>query len=81
VAVQQMQGFSGMLNFDLVDPSKRADFISKLKVFVHAVSLGHDESLIFVYNDYNGHDFFRVSIGIEDASDLIADITQALAQI
>jgi len=37
--------------------------------------------LIFVYNDYNGHDFFRVSIGIEDASDLIADITQALANM
>ena len=81
VAAQQMQGFSGMLNFDLVDTSKRADFISKLKVFVHAVSLGHDESLIFVYNDYNGHDFFRVSIGIEDARDLITDITQALAAI
>ena len=36
---------------------------------------------LFVYNDYNGHEFFRVSIGIEDASDLIADITQALANM
>jgi methionine-gamma-lyase len=82
VAVQQMQGFSSMLNFDLVDQSKRAEFIAHLKVFVHAVSLGHDESLIFVYTDAtNGESFYRVSIGIENAEDLIADLTQALAAI
>jgi cystathionine beta-lyase/cystathionine gamma-synthase len=82
VAVQQMQGFSSMLNFDLVDQSKRAEFIAHLKVFVHAVSLGHDESLIFVYTDAtNGESFYRVSIGIENAEDLIADLAQALAAI
>ena len=81
VATRQMDGYSGMLNFDLVDPTKRAAFIAELKVFVHAVSLGHDESLIFVYNDYADQHFFRVSIGIEDAADLIADLNQALAKI
>jgi cystathionine beta-lyase/cystathionine gamma-synthase len=81
VATRQMDGYSGMLNFDLVDPSKRAAFIAELKVFVHAVSLGHDESLIFVYHDYADQHFFRVSIGIEDAADLIADLNQALAKI
>lgn len=82
VAAQQMDGFSSMLNFDLVDQSKRAEFISYLKVFVHAVSLGHDESLIFVYTDAtNGESFYRVSIGIENVEDLIADLAQALSAI
>ena len=31
-----------------------------------------------VYDDYHGHDFFRVSIGLEDPQDLIADLDQAL---
>ncbi|MFZ9857703.1 MAG: trans-sulfuration enzyme family protein [Roseiflexaceae bacterium] len=82
VAVQQMDGFSSMLNFDLVDQSKRAELISRLKVFVHAVSLGHDESLIFVYTDATtGDSFYRVSIGIENVEDLIADLAQALSAI
>jgi cystathionine beta-lyase/cystathionine gamma-synthase len=80
-AAKQMHGYSGMLNFDLVDPTKRADFIANLRIFVHAVSLGHDESLIFVYHDYAGQEFFRVSIGIEDSADLVADLAQALAAI
>jgi methionine-gamma-lyase len=82
VAARQMDGFSSMLNFDLVDQSKRAAFISYLKVFVHAVSLGHDESLIFVYTDAtNGESFYRVSIGIENVEDLIADLAQALERL
>jgi methionine-gamma-lyase len=82
LATRQMPGgYSGMLNFDLVDPSKRAAFIAELKVFVHAVSLGHDESLIFVYHNYADEYFFRVSIGIEDAADLVGDLKQALAKI
>jgi cystathionine beta-lyase/cystathionine gamma-synthase len=82
VATRQMDGFSSMLNFDLVEQSKRAAFISYLKVFVHAVSLGHDESLIFVYTDAtNGESFYRVSIGIENVEDLIADLAQALERL
>lgn len=82
VAARQMDGFSSMLNFDLVDQSKRAAFISYLKVFVHAVSLGHDESLIFVYTDAtNGESFYRVSIGIENVEDLIADLAHALERL
>lgn len=82
LATRQMTGgYSGMLNFDLVDASKRAAFIAELRVFVHAVSLGHDESLIFVYHNYADEYFFRVSIGIEDAADLVADLKQALAKI
>lgn len=81
IAARQMRGFSGMLNFDIRAPERRADLIARLKIFTHAVSLGHDESLLFVYNDYHGNDLFRVSIGLEDADDLIADLAQALDAI
>ncbi len=81
IAARQMQGYSGMLNFDLHASNRRAELVGNLRIFTHAVSLGHDESLIFVYNDYQGQEFFRVSIGLEDAADLIADLEQALQKI
>ncbi|MCE5258723.1 MAG: aminotransferase class I/II-fold pyridoxal phosphate-dependent enzyme [Chloroflexi bacterium] len=78
IAVKQMDGFSGMLNFDIKgDPARRPDFLRKLKVFTHATCLGHDESLIMVY-EWDDEKFFRVSVGIESADDLIADLGQAL---
>jgi cystathionine beta-lyase/cystathionine gamma-synthase len=81
IAARQMRGFSGMLNFDLRAADRRADLIRGLQIFTHAVSLGHDESLIFVYSNYDGEEFFRVSVGLEDADDLIADLERALAAI
>jgi cystathionine beta-lyase/cystathionine gamma-synthase len=80
IAVKQMDGFSGMLNFDVTGGAagQRA-VIDRLRLFTHATSLGHDESLIMVYHDLDGTPFFRVSIGLEDPDDLIADLAQALA--
>ncbi len=79
IAARQMAGFSGMLNFDLrPEAGDRYEVLKKLRVFTHATSLGHDESLIMVYGDYRGGSCFRVSIGLEDAHDLIADLAQAL---
>ncbi len=47
VAQKQMAGFSGMLNFSLnIDLLKNFEFIKALKLIRHAVSLGHDQSLI-----------------------------------
>lgn len=78
VAARQMQGFSGMLNFDIKgDPAQRPELLKRLKVFTHATCLGHDESLIMVYT-WQEAKFFRVSIGLEDAEDLIADLDQGL---
>jgi methionine-gamma-lyase len=82
IAVKQMQGYSGMLNFDIkARPDQRPAFASKLKLFTYATCLGHEESLMMVYDDYKGNEFFRVSIGLEDAKDLIADLDQALRAI
>ena len=79
IATRQMHGFSGMLNFDIrPEAGDRYDLIKKLRVFTHATSLGHDESLIMIYDDYRGNAVFRVSIGLEDVHDLIADLNQAL---
>jgi cystathionine beta-lyase/cystathionine gamma-synthase len=76
---KQMHGFSGMFNFDIErNPTQRPELTSRLKLFTYATCLGHDESLITVYDDYKGSEFFWVSVGLEDPQDLIADLNQAL---
>lgn len=62
-------------------------FVSHLNVITSAVSLGHDESLIvflgenderqYLYPEEFHNGFFRFSVGIEDAEDIIADLEQA----
>ncbi len=48
LATRQMQGFSGMLNFSLdCGMMENFAFIKQLRLITHAVSLGHDQSLIF----------------------------------
>ena len=79
IAKKQMDGFSGMLNFDIKgDPKQRPAVVERLKLFTYATCLGHEESLIMVYDDFKGSEFFRVSVGLEDPEDLIADLDQAL---
>ena len=81
IACKQMTFFSGMLNFDLKgDPAQRSELLRRLKLFANATCLGHTESLIAVYC-WGADVFFRVSIGLEDPEDLIADLDQALAGI
>ena len=48
VAKKQMSGFSGMMNFSLdCEVLENLEFIKNLQLIAHAVSLGHDQSLIF----------------------------------
>jgi cystathionine gamma-synthase/methionine-gamma-lyase len=48
VAKKQMSGFSGMMNFTLdCEVLENLEFIKNLQLITHAVSLGHDQSLIF----------------------------------
>lgn len=66
-------------------------FVSRLRIIVSAVSLGHDESLIVflgedderreLFDERFRKGFLRFSVGIEDAEDLIADIDQALEAV
>lgn len=86
---QMAPGFGGVLSFGLkADHDAHNRFVSHLKVITSAVSLGHDESLIvflgedderqYLYPEKFSNGFFRFSVGIEDADDLIEDIRQAL---
>jgi methionine-gamma-lyase len=86
---QMHPGFGGVMAFGL-DAGHDAHnlFVSKLKIIVSAVSLGHDESLIvflgenderqYLYPEQYRGGFFRFSVGLEDADDLLRDIDQAL---
>jgi cystathionine gamma-lyase len=93
LAEEQMNGFGGMLTFFLkggLEDSKR--FLSSLNLFTLAESLGGVESLIEhpaimthasvpaeQRKQIGIHDnLIRVSVGIENADDLIADLDQAL---
>ena len=90
VAKKQMSpGYGGVLSFGLkADHDTHNRFVSYLKVITSAVSLGHDESLIvflgenderqYLYPEEFHNGFFRFSVGIEDAEDIIADLQQAL---
>lgn len=47
LAVRQMTGFSGMMNFSIAaELMDNFEFLNNLKLVTHAVSLGHDQSLI-----------------------------------
>ena len=94
LAKRQMAGFGGMLAFDLkggLDAACR--FCDRTKIFLLAVSLGGVESLI-VLPIYTSHyrmstvelkaagvepGTVRMSVGLEDPRDLIADLDQALS--
>ena len=94
IAVKQMSGFGGMVSFTFVSGKKEdsIQFLEKLKVFTLAESLGGVESLAnhpalmthaSIPEDKRKEvgitdDLVRLSVGIEDADDLIADLKQAL---
>jgi cystathionine gamma-synthase len=86
VAKKQMtDGFSGMVSLLIKGGFKEAQsFCTKLKLIIPATSLGGVESLAEHRKTIEGPDspvpdnLVRLSIGIENTDDLIADIAQAL---
>jgi len=86
VAARQMKGgFGGMLSLRAKGGAPGAlAFIGKLRVWKRATSLGGVESLVEHRASIEGPesstppDLLRMSVGLEDASDLIGDIEQAL---
>ena len=93
IAAAQMTGFGGMVCFDLGGRQERAEAVfDRLKVIQRAASLGGVESLISlpVLTSQWGHSaeqlkaagitrgMLRLSVGLEDVEDLIADLDQAL---
>lgn len=90
VAKKQMQGadgvpcFGGMMSILVKGGQKEAmELASKLKIFKHATSLGGVESLIEHRYSVEGihstspENLLRISVGIENIDDLIADFEQA----
>ena len=85
IAAAQMKEFSGMLSFELRDGKEAAmDVAAKTRIFTRATSLGGVESLIEHRASIEGpatrspESLLRLSIGLEHADDLIADLDQAL---
>lgn len=94
VAKEQMRGFGGMISFELKDDSveEAKRVLSSTKLFSLAESLGGVESLINHpatmthasiprekrIKDGLSDSLIRLSVGIEDADDLIADLAQAI---
>jgi cystathionine beta-lyase/cystathionine gamma-synthase len=96
IAKKQMRDFGGMMSFtlknDSVDVAKK--LLSSTQVITLAESLGGVESLINhpasmthasipreerIKNGLSDH-LIRISVGIEDIDDLIADMAQAIEQ-
>jgi cystathionine beta-lyase len=94
IAKKQMSGFGGMVTFTFKSGKKEEaiSFLEKVKVFTLAESLGGVESLanhpaLMTHASIPEEkrkeigitdDLVRLSVGVEDIDDLIADIEQAL---
>ncbi len=85
IARRQMSLFSGMLSFQVNGGGEAAMSVAaKTKIFTRATSLGGVESLIEHRASIEGpgttspENLLRLSIGLENADDLIEDLDQAL---
>jgi cystathionine gamma-lyase len=88
-----MQGFGGMISVELGDPGYARRVAERTRIFALAESLGGVESLIGHPASMTHasvpvemrrrlgltDSLIRLSVGIEDVDDLIADLEQALA--
>lgn len=93
ITLRQTTGFGGMISFELESEELAIQLLSNVKMILFAESLGGTETLI-TYPLTQTHEsipaetreklginerFIRISIGIEDVNDIIADLEQALA--
>lgn len=93
IAKKQMSAYGGMISIELAGGLEAAkSFCTKVKVFTLAESLGGTESLCshpptMTHASVSAEErrargisdgFIRLSVGIEDIEDLIADVRQAL---
>jgi cystathionine beta-lyase/cystathionine gamma-synthase len=93
VASKQMRLFGGMVSFEVADEAAAFRVLERLKIFALAESLGAVESLAEHparmthasipaaerQRSGVGDGLIRLSIGIEDVADLIADLENALS--
>ena len=95
IAARQQQGFGAMLSFELTDEASVQAFVEGLQCFTLAESLGGVESLIAHPATMThaamtpearraagiGDGLLRLSVGIEHADDLVADLSAALDRV
>jgi cystathionine beta-lyase/cystathionine gamma-synthase len=94
LARSQMKEFGTIVSFDLKGGAEASGrFADALQLFAMAASLGSTESLVVTARMMGGRDLtadqqavsaitdgtVRLSIGLEDVDDLVADVTQALS--
>jgi cystathionine beta-lyase/cystathionine gamma-synthase len=93
LAKKLLDGFGGLMSIELSGGADAADkFVRRLRMIAHASSLGGVDTLV-IEPRFSSHahmtsgeraaigipdGFLRLSIGIENAEDIIADIAQAL---
>jgi cystathionine beta-lyase len=92
-AARQMDGFGGMLSFELVEGGDPEQLLQGFRIVTPALSLGGVETLICVPSQTShakmsaadrhragiSDRLLRLSAGIEDTEDLVADFERALA--
>jgi cystathionine beta-lyase len=92
IAARQMDGFGGMLSFELADDIDPVKYLRRLELVICAVSLGGVETTICqpVATSHQKMSqserqrlgitpgLLRLSVGIEDADDIVDDLLQAL---
>jgi cystathionine beta-lyase/cystathionine gamma-synthase len=92
LARKQMKGFGGMVTFTVGTRERAFRFWDRLKLVARAASLGGPETLtslpvLFSHTGYSAEELrragvdegmVRMSLGLEDPQDLIADLKQAL---
>lgn len=96
VALKQMKGFGAMISFEVVGGKQAGmNLLNNLKVCTIAVSLGDAETLIehpasMTHCAYSSEELaeagiaeglIRLSVGLENAEDIIADLDQAFAKL
>lgn len=94
ITLQQSSGFGAMISFAVTSPAVAIRLLEKIKVVQYAESLGGVESLL-TYPMLQTHadvppeirqakgideHLLRLSVGIEDVEDLIADLEQAFEE-
>jgi len=91
VATRQMSGFGGMLSLRFATGAQAQTFVESTEVFTLAESLGGVESLVnypakMTHMSVKGTELevpdtiVRLSVGIEDSEDLLADVMQAVGR-
>ena len=95
IAKKQMKGFTGMVSFELVETIDANAFMKSLKIIKQSMSFAGVESTILspakashalLSNEERQHQgisdgLLRLSVGIEEKADIIADLEQAFEAV